>query len=561
MSRQEPEPSNRARPRANTTAFTSLWRRPRDTTPTSTPPPVPVPAPAIPPGDLIQALTPPAVPSLTHARTLASTLATYSPLPRRELLNPVLTSLCSNVSPTSVQAAGFDILSAYWENHEAQSLAISERLSYFSLFLGSPTTWGTELWEPRFKALRALTKYGEEIVGIESNVIDLLEQWIEGAFEGLLKTPLSLDRSEMAERERCLDLLVKFLNSVLTTGANASRITDEKMDDILQFYADLVDHALIVVDSVKEPPASPVSPSSPGSAGNPVRTAHRRNISSLSSNSIPTMSTIPPAVRRHPAELAINIYLSHVSAHIKTLPPTHMKAILPLLFRALAFCSTPLPRLSVTLESKKNTVEDRVMDMLNNLFGGQYSTTCMLVLRLYLFPPNTASNPAPSSPGLLIMTSLGAHRTFRVYVRRALAIRLARAYINRETAFGYSHSGAPGHMELQNEMMEKVWPKDDYLSNSIGMGDNGWDAGNLGQKLADSVGAWVGYETDSEKGAGWERIQQGRDEILEEAAGVLKDILQELDLRDEDRGTLDTEEAGVIGLTLLKLTGYVIPLK
>ncbi len=116
-------------------------------------------------------------------------------------------------------------------------------------------------------------------------------------------------------------------------------------------------------------------------------------------------------------------------------------------------------------------------------------------------------------------------------------------------------------MELQNEMMERAWPKDDYLSNSIGLGDNGWDAGNLGRKLADSAGAWVEYEMGCEKNADSERIRQGREEILEEAAGVLKDILRELDLRDEDRGTLDTEEAGVVGLTLLKLTGYVIPLK
>lgn len=557
MSRQETEPTTRSRPRANTTSFaSSLWRKPRDSSQSVTP--TLPPAPTIPLEDLIQALTPPAVPSLTHARALTAALTNYSPLPRRELLNPILTSLCSSESPTAVQAAGYDILSAYWENHEALPLGIPERFSYFSLFLGSVNTWSLELWEPRFKALRSLTKYGEDVVGIESNLVDLLEAWIKDTFEGLLKAPLSLDRAELAERERSLDLLVKFLGNVLTTGTNASRITDEKMADILLFYANLVDGALVVVDPSKKTPSSPVSPTTGGS-GTPARHAHRRNISSLSSTSIPTVSSAP-AARRHPAEYAIDNYLTHVSTHMKTLPAGHLKSILPLLFRALAFCSSPLPRLSVNFKSsKQNTLEDRIMDTLDSIFGGPYSTTCMLILRSYLFPPDPTSNTL--SPGLAMMTSFGAHRTFRTYVRRALSIRLARAYINRETAIGYSHSGAPGHMELQNEMMEKAWPKDDYMSNSIGMGGNGWDAGNLGRKLAESVGVWVDYDAGPEKRSEQGRVQQGKDEILEEAAGVLKDILQELDLREEDRGTLDEEESGVIGLTLLKLTGYVFPLK
>jgi hypothetical protein len=90
----------------------------------------------------------------------------------------------------------------------------------------------------------------------------------------------------------------------------------------------------------------------------------------------------------------------------------------------------------------------------------------------------------------------------------------------------------------------------------------------LGRTLAESVGAWVEYHFDdsavrseAEGRQLWEKEREGKDEILEEAAGVLKDILQELDLKDDEHRTMDEEEAGVVGLTLLKLSGYLLPLK
>jgi NAD(P)H-hydrate repair Nnr-like enzyme with NAD(P)H-hydrate epimerase domain len=123
-------------------------------------------------------------------------------------------------------------------------------------------------------------------------------------------------------------------------------------------------------------------------------------------------------------------------------------------------------------------------------------------------------------------------------------------------------------MEFQTDLMERAWPKDDYTATSVGIGNNGWDAGRLGRMLAESVGAWVEYHFDdsaikseAERYQLWEKERAGKDEILEEAAGVLKDILQELDLKHDEKGAMDEEEAGVVGLTLLKLSGYLLPLK
>lgn len=593
MSRQEAEPSSRTRQRANTTSFAFPWiKRPEQSTSSVTPQ-----QPIHPPLNLqglIRALAPPAVPSLAHARALASALSACSPLPRREALNPILISLCHSDSPASVQAAGFDVLSAYWENHEASSLATAERLSYFSLFLGGAPPWAVDLWEPRFKALRAITKYGVDVVGIETNLIKTLQWWIQGAFEGLLVPPSLTDRAEITERERSVEILVKFLNDLLTKPENTSRITDETMADVLHFYADLVDRSILIPDLNKEHP--PISPSIPTNAGAPpsrqASLRHRRNQSSLSISSTHSAAPAPPVPPpnvhfKHPADLAINLYLSFLTTHIKTVPSIHLNSILPLLFRAVAFCASPLPRLAAILQTrKKNTLEDKISETLNSLFLGPYATACMQVLKFYLFPPSDIGDdqssqkstyistprdkhpPPKLSLATAIATSLGANRTFRVYVRRALAARLARAYISRETSLGYSHSGAPGHMELQSDLMERAWPKDDYTASSVGIGNNGWDAGRLGRTLAESVGAWVEYhfddsaaDSEAERRQLWEKEREGKDEILEEAAGVLKDILQELDLKDDENRTLDEEEAGVVGLTLLKLSGYLLPLK
>src|ERR1700685_4370834 len=175
---QDAEIKSRSRPRANTTtfAFPSL-RRGR----TEAPPSVPSAAPAPPLSleALIQALNPPAVPSLTHARSLAGLLAAQTPLPQPAVLNPVLAALCGNDSPAALQIAGYDIVTAYWENDGATGLGTADRLSYFSLFLGPSTAWSSDIWEPRFRALRALTSSGAEVMGMEFPLLEVLKSWIE----------------------------------------------------------------------------------------------------------------------------------------------------------------------------------------------------------------------------------------------------------------------------------------------------------------------------------------------------------------------------------------------
>lgn len=584
MSRQSQDVDpwqNRSRPRANTTSFTVpfAWRRQRTEHPVP-----PVPQQPLPLEALIEALTPPAVPSLAHARMLASTLSTASPLPRREVFNPILTWLCDVQKPVAIQAAGYDILSAYCENNEALPLTTNERLFYFSLFPELGLAWGMELWEPRFKALRAVTKYGEDVWGIETNLIDTLKRWIKGAFDGLLQNDSAIERTERAERERSIDVLVQFLADILQKPENISRIPEDVAADVLQFYADLVNRSVILPlgptaqDRILAPA---VVPNPPSNNNTPSKTLHKRNTSSLSISSIPSAHSAPkPPPLKHPGELAISLYLSYLSSQLKSLSPEYLQDIHPVLFRALAFSASPLPRLTVLPRPHKESSreEEKITEILNALLAGPYTTICMRILKRHLFPPNASeiiNEPFPrrSPEGLSegacqqldIMTSLGAHRMLRNFIRRALSTRLARAYIQRESSISYSHTGAPGHIELEPDLMERAWPKDDYASSA---GGNGWDAGRLGKVLASSVHAWVAWGSDILRSRGeedryqsWEKQREGQDTILEEAAGVLKDILQEMDSREDDVMGLDEEEAIVVGETLQNLAGYVLLLK
>lgn len=86
---------------------------------------------------------------------------------------------------------------------------------------------------------------------------------------------------------------------------------------------------------------------------------------------------------------------------------------------------------------------------------------------------------------------------------------------------------------------------------------SGWDAGKVRKALADSVEAWVELGADQPAS---ESLREGREKVLAEVAGTLKDILQELDEREEEAARLDEEESAAVGMTLYNLSGYVLHL-
>ncbi|KAJ7202794.1 hypothetical protein GGX14DRAFT_462320 [Mycena pura] len=542
----------RSRPRANTSTFPSFgWRKLQPTVPVAantTLPPLQL-------DELIQALTPPAVPSLAYARSLATGLSSHSPIPRHADLNPILATLCAAASPVALNCAGYDILSAYCENPEAAGLATSDRLSYFSLFLEPVASWGMEIWEPRFKALRALTKSGTETLGIETAVLGVLKAWILSAFDSIV-LDLAIDRSDRAERERSIGILAEFLTNLVGNMEFMARIPEDELVGVLHFYADMVEKAMDA-SSLRRP-----SLSSPGfemppnsSPGRPFQ-SHRRNLSSASITSSISSSPVTPGVGvKQPTDIAIAIYINHLNTQLKMLSSTYLDVILPFLFRALAHCASTLPRLTVTSQPHRaSTSERRLNDVLYSLLSGTYASTCMVILWRKLYPPSTGNGSGEDGSVKAvqeaIQTAFGAQRTLRNYIRTALSARLARAYISREASAGYSPSGAPAHMEIERDLMERAWP-------DAGLGQGGWDAGRLGRPLIASSRAWVVFASAEEDWQVRDRVER----VLEEIAGTVKDVLQEVDARDEDRATLTREESVAAGQTLFNLAEYLLCLK
>lgn len=125
---------------------------------------------------------------------------------------------------------------------------------------------------------------------------------------------------------------------------------------------------------------------------------------------------------------------------------------------------------------------------------------------------------------------------------------------------------------MAKDLMERAWPKEDY--GSVGSSAGAWDAGRLGKALAGSVKAWVEWEErpddvsggTAERETEWaEWSKQGRERIMDEAAGTVKDILHELDSREDQESSngngLDDDEAHAVGETLYSLAGYILHLR
>ena len=130
--------------------------------------------------ELMEALTPPAVPSLNYAKSLASALSavgTDSPTPHLSLFQPILATLCSLESPTTLQTAGFNVLSAFFTD----------------------VPWSKELWESRTKALSALIRSGSQTIGMED--LTYLDTRLVALGPTYLSTLLPLLSRALADRK------------------------------------------------------------------------------------------------------------------------------------------------------------------------------------------------------------------------------------------------------------------------------------------------------------------------------------------------------------------------
>lgn len=511
-----------SRLRSNTTNFVPFnWRRGR-TDPTSAT--APISPPTMPLEALIEALSPPAVPSLAHARALCSALANKAPNPNLAKINSLLASLCSSESPPALQAAGYDILAAYWENNGAAVLTTADRLSCLSLFLHPAVPWLPEVWESRFKALVAIIQSGAETVGMESALLKVLRSWIEGAFDGLVR-PQAPSPEERSERERSVTTLAAFLTRLVSKPEFVSRLSEHDTSEVLELWVKLIDRALLV----------PTDDAFGGFSSQTDLLSLKRTSSHGRHHSA---ASIPQAgSTRHPADIIVDAYLQYLDTRLNALAPLYLEMILPLLFRALAFYATPLPRISLTpSESHQHNLEQTIVGLLSSLVTGPYSSTCTNLLKRCLFPAAQISH-------VNIQTAVGALKTLRASIRETLITRLARAYIIRSSSVEYSPAGAPTHLNLERELMKRAWSKDDSAP---------WDLIRFRTVLCRAVRAWADKEQDGRD----EVTSMPKELVLDEIAAILKDVVQALDQKGESEETED-EEISAVGDILRELVAYV----
>ncbi|TDL27131.1 hypothetical protein BD410DRAFT_763455 [Rickenella mellea] len=563
MSPQQQDAHGTTRPRARTTTATTsfgafAWRRNKpDSSSMPATPAAPIQTQPI--ETIIQALMPPAVPSLTHARSLVVALSTQTSVPSAATLTPILASLCSERSPPALQAAGFDILAAYCLCGSG-TFTTSDCLGFFEQFRPTSRIFIPEVWEPRFKALQALLSTSEEFLGTEK-VFQDLTGYINSAFDGLL-TNIIVPIPERTERERAVDALSDHLSAWISKPDISGRLSDEDITTLFDFYAGLFDRGIrIPSDSPQynSVPPTPVRETNPSGMNSPMR--HRRHPSSTSVITSPIITTPPRHILRHPAQIAASIYLRLLESQIERLPSSYLSTLLPLLFRILSQFMSPLPIISLPLAHRSPTteapaplVEKTVTEAITSLLQGPYSTTCLILLKKSLLPFPDSSQSAETQ----VRIAVGAHRTLRHHIRGSLEDRLAMLFISRDAARSANHAGAPGSMALGEYVLERAqraWKKD---------GNAPWDARKIGYLLSRAVKAWISW-TPSEDAKGKDKEESaivGKEKVLEEVAGLLKDVLQEMDDRaEDDYDDSYDENASAVGEILFELANYVRPLK
>ena len=513
------EPDHRPRPRANTTSFSAFgWRKPPLPHPSvhvaTTSKPTSVQA-------LIEDLTPPAVPSLAYARSLAALLQTTSPCPPLPSLMPILGTLCAEHSPPSLQVAGYDILAAYCGNPETTLISSSDVLACFELF---GTTWTVDLWAPRFKAFKNFSNAISRRDNFLSNICTTISGWIRSAFD-LLLIPNRLPLLEILERQRGLKAYLSLLFTVLALPEFLGGAHEGEAARILALLGSIAHTAILLP---REGPR--FSPSDVNS-----HWLHQVNQSSASIPPIDSSSI------RHPADIAVEAYVGFLSIHHKTISHLDLSSILPLLFRSLAFHASPLPRISIYQATEQLlNIERKIWKVIDSMFSGPHTSTCSIILHRSL-PPDTQNR---KDPLLSMQLSLGAYRVLRSLLRRSLLTRLARAYISKANSHSYTHTGAAGSVDLPEDFISLAWPKEDV---SV------WEFPRVSSSFSKSLGDWMvwyseGLSLDS---------ALPPEAILLEAAGLLMDVLYALDDRAEEEDEFDEEEVLAVSKALHQLVPYM----
>ena len=553
-----------SRPRANT-SLAFPWRRnradaiPASTSLTSSPA---APVQTLPIDTLIDHLTPPAVPSLSHARALVTALTTQTPPPSPAVLYPIVSGLCVADTPSSLQAVGFEILTTYCSC--GIGIQTSDRLMFFDLLKNNSGNtgdgiWLSDVWEPRLRALNALMQNDDDTLGVDKTILTILSSWLEGALGDLLESQAI--SSERQEKERAVEEISDALAHWFCKLESTGRLSEVDSQSLFDFYRKLVEDVIILpLDT--QPPA-PVLPFRENDAIRSTPIRHRRNQSStsliaspLSSQQSPHSQNPDPIRSLH--LVVVTIYLSFLEKQMNVLRPIYLWTLIPLLFRILATLMSPLrlisPYAPPAVEQKTSDVG--VVKMILALLNGPFSTHCTFLLKNSLLPNESYSKDSDHYLETLTKTSLGALRMLRLQIRYELENRMAERCLQREASLSATHTGAPSAVPDQHlvERAQRVWHHVTI-----------WDARKISFLLVRSINAWTKFNIHSPF------LNVYKERIFEEVAGLIEDVAVELldsrsdsdnyGVRKDEFANRDNDIPCAIGETLHELMNYVKTLR
>lgn len=274
--------------------------------------------------------------------------------------------------------------------------------------------------------------------------------------------------------------------------------------------------------------ATPIQTSRPPPGNTPTRVpyGHRRHPSSLA---VPTASTTKPS-SNPPLDCAIAVFVNFLSTRQHLVPLDRLSTTLALLFRSLAHYISPLPVPSVPSDAQLHRLSEHEKTIVKNIssfLAGRFAASSIAALKDCLRPPETPQQNTLSAQ----LTSMGAFRTLRLHIRQVLRERLIQP------------------VERPRNMFPSIPDLGDEEGDIERTASAGWEPGRFRRVLRESVRAWI--DTD----CSCEIVEP----ILEEAAGILSDILHVFDGREND--AMGTDEAIVVGETLQELAQYFRLLK
>lgn len=438
---------------------------------------------------------------------------------------PVMARLCAPDVPSPFLAAGLEAVSAYAAS-QVHSLNDIERALLFAILRRSDTDWTPETWRPRYKCLLTLTREGQSVEGFQTEFLRYAEDCITSAFEALH----SDNYSDRVPKEKYIESVSHVIR--MTLKQNKTLYDEQDLQAVLVFFEGFVHRSLANVPACPQPGTVSIPPSPEA-----IQTlgSHRRNPSSASGSVFQGSRPSPPREGVSPRDqtlLPITLYMSFLDMYRPQMRPCHLRSAIATLARIVAVHLGPLPRLSTSLSPlhQPHLLEEAALKHLVASLTGPYADTVASHIKRLLASTNQQE-------------ALGAFRVTRSVLRVAAVSRMAYLALQRPR-FVVDEFTTTSRLVVTDDVVEAL-----ERVHKAAFGVSGLTLDMITKAAGEAVREWT--------------ARANAEEVLEEALGIVKDIMVEAGDRvqekenPEDYSALDPQEGRFVGTVLNEAVKYI----